>query len=281
MATGDTGLMTHVLASHFPTRIENATWATYLRCHDDIGWAITDEDASALGLSGAMHRDYLARFYEGTFPGSFARGAPFQVNEETGDRRTNGTLASLCGLEAAMLAGDEAGVATAIDRIVMGHSLIATWAGLPLIYMGDELGLTNDWSFEDDPALAPDSRWVHRPAMDWRRAERRHEIGTVEQRVFAGITHVIERRKATAHLNGKVPIEVLPVPVQGVLAHRRPGPLGTLVAFHNFTGEWRHASRDWAQAMGAAAFHDLLSQTDVATPHGTIALPPYARLWLI
>ena len=24
-------------------------WATYLRCHDDIGWAIDDADAAAVG----------------------------------------------------------------------------------------------------------------------------------------------------------------------------------------------------------------------------------------
>ena len=281
LATRDTGLMSHVLGTHFPTRIENATWATYLRCHDDIGWAFTDEDVGAMGLSGPAHRGFLARFYEGGHPGSFARGAPFQVNEETGDRRTNGSLASLCGLEKALADGDEAGIARAIDRIVMGHSLIASWAGMPLLYMGDELGLLNDWSFEADPARAHDSRWVHRPAMDWSRAARRHEPGTVEQRVHAGVRHVMTRRKAVAHLNGKVPIEVPAPPASGVFAHLRPGPLGTLVALHNFTEEWRHVPREWAGRAGASRFHDALSDTPVETPGGTLALPPYARLWLV
>ena len=278
---GDVALMTHVLSTHFPTQIENATWATYLRCHDDIGWAVTDEDAAAMGLSGAAHRAFLAAFYEGASAGSFSRGAPFQMNEETGDRRTNGTLASLCGLEAALEAGDERAVAAAIDRIVMGHSLIASWAGVPLLYMGDELGLVNDWSFRDDPARAHDSRWLHRPLMDWERAARRREPGTVEQRVFDGVAHVMRRRKATPHLAGTVPIEVLPSPAPGVFAHRRPGPLGVLVAFHNFTEAWRHVPRDWAERMGATAFHDALSDAPVATPGGVIALPPHARLWLL
>ena len=281
LATRDVGLMTHTLRTHFPTQIENATWATYLRCHDDIGWAITDEDAAATGVTGPGHRAFLASFYEGAFPGSFARGAPFQVNEETGDRRTNGTLASLAGLEAALETGDEDAVSRAIDRIVMGHSLIASWAGLPLVYMGDELGLTNDPSYRDDPALAHDSRWLHRPAMDWERAARRHEPGTVEQRVFDGVAHVMRRRKATGHLHGKVPIEVLGSPAPSVFAHRRPSPLGALVALHNFREEWRHVPRGWAEAAGATRFRDALSETDVATPDGTIALPPYARLWLL
>ena len=31
-------------------------WITYVRCHDDIGWAIDDGDAAAVGVSGCAHR---------------------------------------------------------------------------------------------------------------------------------------------------------------------------------------------------------------------------------
>ena len=68
-ATRETRLMTHVLASHFPRALTNATYATYLRCHDDIGWAVTDEDARAVGVDGHLHRAFLSDFYEGLFPG--------------------------------------------------------------------------------------------------------------------------------------------------------------------------------------------------------------------
>ena len=36
--------MTHALAS-MPPVPPGAGWVTYVRCHDDIGWAIGDEDA--------------------------------------------------------------------------------------------------------------------------------------------------------------------------------------------------------------------------------------------
>ncbi len=74
LATRDTRLMTHVLATHFPESLTNATYDTYIRCHDDIGWAITDEDAAALGpvrpgpprlsvgfLRGRLCRQFRAR----------------------------------------------------------------------------------------------------------------------------------------------------------------------------------------------------------------------------
>lgn len=127
LATRDTRLMTHVMRSHFPEWLTNATYATYLRCHDDIGWAITDEDAAALGLSGPGHRAFLSDFYQGSFPGSFARGALFQVNEATGDSRISGSCASLAGLERAAEAGDADAAELAVQRILMGHALIAAW----------------------------------------------------------------------------------------------------------------------------------------------------------
>ncbi len=108
LAARDTRLMTHVMKTHFPPVVTNATYATYLRCHDDIGWAVTDEDASAIGIGGRAHRAFLSDFYEGTFPGSFARGALFQENPETGDKRITGALASLAGLEQAEDEGDAA-----------------------------------------------------------------------------------------------------------------------------------------------------------------------------
>ena len=71
-----------------------------------MGWAITDEDAGTLGFLGAAYRAYLSDFCEGTFEGSFARGALFQENEATGDMRISGTFASLAGLEKAKSDGD-------------------------------------------------------------------------------------------------------------------------------------------------------------------------------
>ena len=150
LATRETRLMTHVLHRHFPPSLTNATYATYIRCHDDIGWAVTDEDARAVGLDGHLHRAFLSDFYEGIFPGSFARGALFQVNPATGDKRISGTFASLAGLERAEAEGDSVAIDRAVDRILLGHALIASFGGIPLIYMGDEIAMPNDYDYVHD-----------------------------------------------------------------------------------------------------------------------------------
>ena len=278
LATRDTRLMSHVLATHFPDRLTNATYATYIRCHDDIGWAVTDEDAAAVGLSGHGHRGFLSDFYEGSFPGTFATGELFQVNEATGDKRISGSFASLAGLERA---GDPAGVEMAVQRILMGHALIAAWGGIPLIYMGDELALTNDYSYREDPHLAHDSRWVHRPRMDWGLAETRHSGDTAASRVFWGTKAILARRKAVPALHGGVPVRVAAAGNPGVFAFQRVAPTGVLLALFNFTEHWQEVPEGWARALGVGEMRDLLSDQRVETHHGQIVLPPYARVWLV
>ena len=278
LATRDTRLMTHVLATHFPDRLTNATYATYIRCHDDIGWAITDDDARALGLTGQGHRAFLSDFYEGVFPGSFAKGASFQHNEATGDKRISGTFASLAGLERA--GDDAAATEAAIQRILMGHALIAAWGGTPLIYMGDEIGMTNDWGYLDVPGHAHDSRWVHRPRMDWDAAQQRETANTPAARVFRGTRHILARRRATPGLHAGSPTVVCDSGNAGLLAVARQAPTGTILCVFNFTESWQHLSEPWVRAQGAIQMHDALSDASVQTMHGNIALPPYARIWL-
>jgi amylosucrase len=280
LATRDTRLMTHVMATHFPDRLTNATYATYIRCHDDIGWAVTDEDAAALGLSGPAHRAFLSDFYDGTFPGTFARGALFQENPATGDKRISGSFASLAGLEKAIAEGDVAGAEQAVQRILMGHALIAAWGGIPLIYMGDELAALNDYSYRDVPEHAHDSRWIHRPRMDWTTAEARHDGLSHASRVWLGVRHILTRRRATPALHAAHPIRVVACETPQVMAFRRDAPTGTLLCLFNFAESWAHVPEGWAREQGVTRMHDELSNHPVETHHGNIVLPPYARVWL-
>lgn len=280
LAARDTRLMAHVLATHFPERLTNATYVNYLRCHDDIGWAVTDEDAGAMGLSGVAHRAFLSDFYEGGFPGSFAKGALFQENPATGDKRISGTLASLTGLESAQAAGDDRAVDLAVQRMLMGVALIASFGGVPMIYMGDELGLMNDWSYRDNPLQAADSRWLHRPVMDWDRAARAAAGTGPEAAIHAGTRLILQRRAAIAAFHAAVPTRVLPPPSAQVFGFARLAPTGAVVCLFNFSETTQTISGDWLRAQGVGAWHDLLSGHDVQLHDDRLVLLPYARVWL-
>ncbi len=194
LATREVRLLFKSLSHRFQIPAQ-ASWVNYIRCHDDIGWTFDDTDAQQLGINGYDHRRFLNSFYTGRFPGSFARGLPFQENPATGDARISGSLASLAGLERAMQMGDAAEIELAIRRILLLHSIILSIGGIPLIYLNDETGVINDYGFREDAAKGHDSRWVHRPRTDWARNERRTDMETVEGRIYSALGKLIHLRK--------------------------------------------------------------------------------------
>ncbi len=201
LATRRVDLLSQALASRFRNHPACA-WVNYVRCHDDIGWTFSDEDAARLGINGGDHRKFLNEFYRGRFPGSFARGLPFQENPKTGDCRISGTTASLCGLEKALNEEGPAEVELAIRRILLIHGVILTIGGIPLFYLGDEIGMLNDYTYQESPAHMHDSRWVHRPAADWQRYALRSDPTSVEGRVNLGLKQLIQLRKSLPVLTG-------------------------------------------------------------------------------
>jgi amylosucrase len=279
LATRDTRLMTYVLRTHFPEHFRNACWATYIRCHDDIGWAITEEDAAAIpGTSGPGHRRFLSDFYSGAFAGSFARGGIFQENAETGDRRNSGSFASLAGLEAALEPRDDKAITLAVQRMLMGCALMCSFGGLPLLYMGDEIGLLNDHDFVKVSEHAHDNRWLHRPKMDW--AQAMSPKGPVAE-LFAGVKHIISRRKATPQLSSQAPTRVIDTGNAKVFAFLRLADDGPLVGLFNFTDEWTNVAASVLNNAGLASFKDTLGGGTPALYNNSIALAPYGRLWLV
>ena len=198
LATADARLAVESLALLPPTPRE-AGWVSYLRCHDDIGWAVDDAVARQVGLDPVAHRAFLAAFYRGDAPGSFAIGAPFSSNPAVADERTCGTAASLAGIERALLDGDPEVLDLAVRRLLLGYAIVCSFGGIPLVYMGDEIALLNDWSYRDRPEQAGDSRWVHRPYMDWSALDQ--PADSVARRVLAGMQHLIDVRRRTPALS--------------------------------------------------------------------------------
>ncbi len=194
-----------------PDKLERATWLNYVRCHDDIGLGFDDADIVYCHYEPRAHRRFLVEYFSGARDDSPARGQPFGNNSRTGDARISGSLAALVGLETFLESGDEAGIDITIRQILLLHSVTLSFGGIPLIYYGDEIGTCNATDFLLDPDKARDNRWMHRPRIDWNRAERRHMAGTAEQRIFDGLRRMIAVRKsipAFADFNNRELIDV-------------------------------------------------------------------------
>ncbi|MDO5662663.1 MAG: alpha-amylase family protein [Brachybacterium sp.] len=291
LASRDTRLLRTALTK-FPPKPTSTTWSTYIRCHDDIGWAIADEDAADAGLDGFAHRAFLSEFYSGTFPGSFADGLVFQHNPATGDKRISGSLAALAGLTRALEAhdgtGDTGQVRLAIDRILLLHAAMLGFGGMPLLYMGDEIALGNDHDFAADPAHAADNRWAHRPAMPWDQvAAAEADIAddggprTPAGEVLSGLRHLIAVRQGTAQLHASIESAVLESPDRRLLILLREHPLAPMMQVYNMSEHVvqldpgilsAHVGTQVREAIGG---HDW----DLAVP--MIDVRPYQALWFL
>jgi amylosucrase len=255
------------------------SWVTYVRGHDDIGWAMSDTDIAGTGAHGSTHRRFLNDFYSARVPGSFAQGALFQENEATGDARISGSAAALCGIQDALDRGDAVALERGIRRLVLLYSVIYSFGGIPLLYMGDELALRNDTGYLADPERAPDNRWMHRPPMDWAAAARRSDPATLEGRVFAALQRLGAARRVLPALRGGGECTVMDVRNSAVLAWRRRNPRsGTFIGLANVSQEVRAVDADTVTGFGT--FEPVL--TSDGTPDiraGRLFLPALGYAW--
>lgn len=277
LATRETFFFRHTMNKQFQLP-DDCTWINYLRSHDDIGWGFADEDAAEVGINGTDHRHFLNMFYADRFPGTFAKGLPFNYNPKTGDMRISGTLASLAGLERALESGDEGWIERAIARIIMAFGITLSAGGIPLIYLGDEIGTLNDYNYADVPEHAADNRWVHRPHANEQAYARRHDLTTIEGRIFQSLKRLIEIRKTKPMFaNGQT--RFIDTGNPHVLGYTRHDHLLVLANFteDRQTPDIRAIHADGFDPIGT---DDLISGTKIISPIH-IELAPYQLVWLV
>ncbi|WP_426319568.1 alpha-amylase family protein [Pseudoduganella sp. R-43] len=239
----------------------HASWLSYVRCHDDIGWNVLRAEASETGDPQARLAA-ISRFFAGD-GGSYARGEAFQSSDPRAAHGSNGMAASLVGLEGA---ADDESEGLALRRLMLLHGLALSFGALPVLFMGDELGQVNDYSFRQRPDRAMDSRWLQRPAFDEERLAQRHEANTQAGRVYAALRSLVAARQRLPALAAGEPRSLLSS-APSVLALQR-GP--AFLALYNFSGKPQQFALQgqWTDAI------------ERGTLSGEITLAPWAMYWL-
>jgi len=285
VATHNANLL-NIGVRNLPNKLDRATWLNYIRCHDDIGLGFDDNDIRLAGYDPVAHRRFLVDYFTGEYDDSPARGQPFGRNMKTGDARISGSLASLVGLGTAVEHGDPEEIEVAVRRILLLHSVIMSYGGIPLLYYGDEIGMLNDCTYLDNPAKANDNRWIHRPRIDWDKAEMRHQHGSVEQRIYEGLQRMIAVRKSIPAFSDFNNRELLDTGNPHLFVFMRNDPFHTgdnVLVVSNFDRASQSLDLIDLRNRGRFAYgqvQDLCSGESPSLYKDTLVIPPYRFYWL-
>ncbi|PST48752.1 amylosucrase [Bifidobacterium callitrichos] len=239
---------------------ENCWFVNYLRCHDDIGWGLDEDEEVRLAIDPLKHKEFLYHFYEGAAPGSWSMGELYNYDEASKDARSCGTTASLTGIEKALITHDRPAYEKAVGRDLLMHRAMAFLRGFPMLNCGDEIGQLNGWEYKEDPDRIEDSRNLHRSPFDWAKAAERHTEGTLQNRLWEGMEGLREMRSDPCFAPDAW-VTTWDTRDDGVLAVVRKQGERTIVGLFNF------ADRDATAVMDSTA--------DVTLPAGPVALKPY------
>lgn len=241
------------------TKPGHGVWVNYVRCHDDIIFGALSPYVSRADQAEAA--DFLCGAGR-----SFSRGRAFQAFD--GVKSVNGMAASLCGLDGP---GSEQ---AALTRLQLLYGVIYALPGLPVVYMGDELALPNDTSFERDPLRRAEGRWLQRPAMDWGVAEEARAGRGVEASVLAQLKRLAAIRTSAPALADDKPVEPIVGGPPALLSFLRGEGIDRIHVMANFSDEVVQVRLD---VDGPAGWQDLLS--GAASEDRQVQLPPYGMIW--
>jgi amylosucrase len=149
------------------------------------------------------------------------------------------------------------------------------------VYYGDELALCNDRSYEAEPAICGDNRWMHRPVIRWELLGRLSEKGSEERRIREGIRRFATVRKDSPEFAGSSPYQMMRNDNAHVFSFlRESGERKTLV-LSNFSEEdqWIDAGIS-LRAGFSGTLLDRISAQEPVIRGKSIRIPALSCLWL-
>ena len=204
----------------------------YLRCHDDIGWGLDYDWLAQFGIDEVAHKKFLNDYFTGKGYNSDSRGELYNDDPRLGDARLCGTTASLSGLEAGQYEANADKIDQAIACDLMLHGYLLVQSGIPVLYSGDEIGQTNDYSYKNDPDKCADSRYLHRGNFPWDKVEKKDAVA---MRIFDALRHMEDIRASHDVFSCNANVYTIETGCASVLGIVREYAGHELRAFFNFS----------------------------------------------
>jgi amylosucrase len=204
----------------------------YLRCHDDIGWGLDYDWLAQFGIDEVAHKKFLNDYFTGKGYNSDSRGELYNDDPRLGDARLCGTTASLSGLEAGQYEANADKIEQAIACDLMLHGYLLAQSGIPVLYSGDEIGQTNDYTYKNDPDKCADSRYLHRGNFPWDKVENKDPVA---MKIFDALRHMEDIRASHDVFSCNANVYTIETGCASVLGIVREYAGHELRAFFNFS----------------------------------------------
>lgn len=204
----------------------------YLRCHDDIGWGLDYDWLAQFGIDEVAHKKFLNDYFTGKGYNSDSRGELYNDDPRLGDARMCGTTASLSGLEAGQYEANADKIEQAIACDLMLHGYLLAQSGIPVLYSGDEIGQTNDYTYKNDPDKCADSRYLHRGNFPWDKVENKDPVA---MKIFDALRHMEDIRASHDVFSCNANVYTIETGCASVLGIVREYAGHELRAFFNFS----------------------------------------------
>ena len=204
----------------------------YLRCHDDIGWGLDYDWLAQFGIDEVAHKKFLNDYFTGKGYNSDSRGELYNDDPRLGDSRLCGTTASLSGLEAGQYEANADKIEQAIACDLMLHGYLLAQSGIPVLYSGDEIGQTNDYTYKNDPDKCADSRYLHRGNFPWDKVENKDPVA---MKIFDALRHMEDIRASHDVFSCNANVYTIETGCASVLGIVREYAGHELRAFFNFS----------------------------------------------
>lgn len=204
----------------------------YLRCHDDIGWGLDYDWLAQFGIDEVAHKKFLNDYFTGKGYNSDSRGELYNDDPRLGDARLCGTTASLSGLEAGQYEANADKIDQAIACDLMLHGYLLAQSGIPVLYSGDEIGQTNDYTYKNDPDKCADSRYLHRGNFPWDKVENKDPVA---MKIFDALRHMEDVRASHDVFSCNANVYTIETGCASVLGIVREYEGHELRAFFNFS----------------------------------------------
>lgn len=204
----------------------------YLRCHDDIGWGLDYDCLAQFGIDEVAHKKFLNDYFTGKGYNSDSRGELYNDDPRLGDARLCGTTASLSGLEAGQYEANADKIDQAIACDLMLHGYLLAQSGIPVLYSGDEIGQTNDYTYKNDPDKCADSRYLHRGNFPWDKVENKDPVA---MKIFDALRHMEDIRASHDVFSCNANVYTIETGCASVLGIVREYAGHELRAFFNFS----------------------------------------------